>query len=396
MFEAILERGERHAGGDGAVQRPAEEEGRPGPWVRDPEGARRLFSGLVPLPAILGTLPAVPDSALNGLAFPAPDPDRPLFARVAGAVPRLPRRDGSAGATAPALVAPPLPRRRATPPPGFAAVMRRESGSWAVRRIAWAGVGAGTQALLVGAAAVLAAAMASAPPEPELPVVQVRLAPAVARRTDPSRPGLPAAPAAAMARRRPDPTRSRPPATRPPPPTALLQPREVQAAMRPPDPGEPVEDWGEGEPLASEDGILGGVVGGIPGGDGGGAWGAGNGLADAGREAAAPAASQVEDAPSYATAGFRRPVELEAGCVGRTLRLPRELAGFTSGPVTVRFAVGRDGAVGMVEVLGGLPDRRIGAAIEQAIRSCRWRAGADATGRPVALWVILPIRFESA
>ena len=65
-----------------------------------------------------------------------------------------------------------------------------------------------------------------------------------------------------------------------------------------------------------------------------------------------------------------------------------------TGPVTVKFAVGRDGAVGRIEVLAALPDRRIETAIVRALTTCRWRPGADASGQPIALWVILPIRFE--
>jgi protein TonB len=32
-------------------------------------------------------------------------------------------------------------------------------------------------------------------------------------------------------------------------------------------------------------------------------------------------------------------------------------------------------------------------AIVRALAACRWRPGADARGQPIALWVILPIRF---
>jgi protein TonB len=62
--------------------------------------------------------------------------------------------------------------------------------------------------------------------------------------------------------------------------------------------------------------------------------------------------------------------------------------------VTVKFAVRRDGSVGQVEVLGDLPDRRIEAAILRALGACRFSPGADARGEPIALWVVMPLRFE--
>jgi protein TonB len=40
-----------------------------------------------------------------------------------------------------------------------------------------------------------------------------------------------------------------------------------------------------------------------------------------------------------------------------------------------------------------VPDKRISDAIWNAVQSCKWIAGADAQGRPTAIWVILPIRF---
>jgi protein TonB len=49
--------------------------------------------------------------------------------------------------------------------------------------------------------------------------------------------------------------------------------------------------------------------------------------------------------------------------------------------------------VGEVVFLANVPDRRIEAAVVAALRSCAWRPGADGRGLPIALWVILPIRF---
>jgi protein TonB len=42
-----------------------------------------------------------------------------------------------------------------------------------------------------------------------------------------------------------------------------------------------------------------------------------------------------------------------------------------------------------------VPDARIGTAIWQAVQACRWVPGADAQGKPVSIWVILPIRFTA-
>ena len=45
--------------------------------------------------------------------------------------------------------------------------------------------------------------------------------------------------------------------------------------------------------------------------------------------------------------------------------------------------------------MGSVPDQRIASSIWQAIQGCRWVPGADAQGKPVSIWVILPVRFTS-
>jgi len=97
----------------------------------------------------------------------------------------------------------------------------------------------------------------------------------------------------------------------------------------------------------------------------------------------------------WASAGFRRPAEESPGCVGRSIRLPPDLAGFVSGQLTVKFAVGASGEIRQVMLMADVPDQRILRAIENALRSCRFRPGADERGRSIAIWVILPIRFEA-
>ncbi|GAO04900.1 TonB family protein [Anaeromyxobacter sp. PSR-1] len=105
-------------------------------------------------------------------------------------------------------------------------------------------------------------------------------------------------------------------------------------------------------------------------------------------------ATPVEDAPRYAAAGFRKPNLLVPRCVQDAIRLPRDARERVSGPVTVRFAVAKDGTVGLFQVMGDLPDRRVADAIWTAVRGCRFAPGADAAGKPTRLWVVMPIRFD--
>ena len=59
----------------------------------------------------------------------------------------------------------------------------------------------------------------------------------------------------------------------------------------------------------------------------------------------------------------------------------------------MRFAVDRDGSVGLFRVEGKVPDRRITDALWTAVRECRFSPGTDDQGRPVKLWVVMPVRF---
>jgi periplasmic protein TonB len=149
------------------------------------------------------------------------------------------------------------------------------------------------------------------------------------------------------------------------PPMAMIQPKDVPAELKPPDPNEKVPE----EETGSDEGVEGGVVGGVAGAQG------------------------FEEAPQYMTAGFRKPHEVQPGCVGRSMRMPPALVGFISGPITVKFAVHRDGSVGQVQVMSQVADPRIVEVIRQGLASCPWVPGADAQGRPVSIWVIQPFRF---
>jgi protein TonB len=46
-----------------------------------------------------------------------------------------------------------------------------------------------------------------------------------------------------------------------------------------------------------------------------------------------------------------------------------------------------------VQVMGQVADPRITEAVRRAVQACNWVPGADAEGKPTALWVVLPIRL---
>jgi len=234
------------------------------------------------------------------------------------------------------------------------------------------------QSALMGAALFVSAHPAAV--EPDLPPLQVQFVRSVGgARSGPARPrapraalpGRPAGPRTVLVAKKA-------------PPAALLQPHEVIAEIRIPNPGEAPEEFGGG---GGGEGDEEAVVGGVP--DDGGE----------SEENLPPALSTggdggIEEAAQYFTAGFRRPVEENPGCFAASLRLPPDLTGFISEVLTVKFVVGREGRIGKIELLSQVPDRRIALAIENALRICHWRPGADGTGQPIALWVILPLRFQ--
>jgi protein TonB len=153
--------------------------------------------------------------------------------------------------------------------------------------------------------------------------------------------------------------------------------------MKAPDPGEPLEYYGD-----VADGVEGGVIGGIPGyvQDTSGA---------AATAAVARGADVFEEAPQYATSGFRPPQEAQPGCVRAAIRLPAALTGYVSAPVVVKFAVTRSGTIATFQVMSAVADPRLPEVIRQALLSCRWIPGTDAQGRATALWVVMPFRFEA-
>lgn len=322
---------------------------------------------------------ALPRHAGPALPLPtvlAPATPAPMFARVAGGaqalVPGVPAGDGAA---------PP-------PAPIFDRLVASDLVTRAVRRARWTLAAASLQALVI--AAVLTGSAHAHDRRARDTIVEIAI---VVPRATRARSVPPPPPPPPISAARTGAGTARPKvasAPRPIPPMAIVQPREVRPTMKAPDPAEPREDAGEGDGGA-EGGVVGGVVGGVPGGVIGGVVGAET-LSD---QPAARRGGEIEDAPQYASAGFRRPAERDPGCLRRAIRVPRELAGYVSGQVVLKFAVGRDGAVGRIEVMAGEPDGRIVEAIAQALRACAWVPGADARGIPVALWVILPLRFEA-
>ncbi|BDG10696.1 energy transducer TonB [Anaeromyxobacter paludicola] len=272
----------------------------------------------------------------------------------------------------------------------FAHVVRPGVWQLEVHRIPYVIGAAAFQALLgvalVAASAWLAADVARAP------LVEVRLVRAAPPRPPPPPPPPPpkraggGAPRAQVA--------SKPVPRKPPAPTAIFQPREIAPVLvtaTAPGAADGAEAGG-GEAEGEEGGVEGGVVGGVVGGVIGGVVG---GVLPGASALPRGAAEEIEEAPQYATGGFRRPAEARPGCVRELVRLPPELAGFVSGLISVRFAVARDGSVGLVELLTPGGDPRVEQAIRRAVLACRFVPGADAQGRPVRLWVVMPVRFTS-
>jgi protein TonB len=345
-------------------------------WQRE----RELFGGMVGQGATTGGRGSSREEV--PLVVPVRQTDRRLFGRIVDGRAEPPAEapvEATAGALA--LVVPFGPSDHVF----FQTVVRRDLGRRAARRGAWALAATVVQTVMVTATAFITAHLAAFAAEEDEPVPVEIVAPRVARAAPRGPPPPP--PAAPMGARRAGPLEPRPAGYKPPAPAALLQPREIQPEMKTPAPGDPGEDLEYGFVGEEEGGVVGGVVGGVPGGVIGGVIGGTLGRGGGGGE--------FDEAPQYALAGFRRPAEAEPGCVRRTIRIPAELAGYVSGPVTVKFGVGREGRVGLIQIMGEPIDPRIGEAIRRAVAACRWVAGADPRGEPIALWVILPVRFQN-
>jgi protein TonB len=241
----------------------------------------------------------------------------------------------------------------------FDEVTKKEGGKRAARRSAFVAGSSVVQVLLVLFVIVMGERIRAAVKSE--PVVEVKFVKAALPPPPPPPPPPPAA-------------KKRPPSEKPkvdvvrPPPTAMIQPKDVveEAKANPNEPED--EDYGD-----ADGGTEGGVVGGVVGGQRG--------------------PQQIEEAPRYMMSGFKAPQLAEKSCIAENLRIPSQLAGFVSGPITVKFAVYASAAVSDVQIMAQLPDPRIGEAIKNAIRGCQWIPGADAQGKPTSIWVIMPIRF---
>jgi protein TonB len=238
----------------------------------------------------------------------------------------------------------------------FEEVTKRQSSKHVATRAGWVFGSTALQLGLVALALVAGRQIKAAIEDKPIDVKFVRAA-------APPKPPPPP-PAAAPPKRKDAPkTPPNPNAPPPPPPQALIQPKDVQEEMKvDTSPKEPEYNYG---PQTGE-GVVGGVVG----------------------------ANQIEDAPAFATSGYVKPAEREKGCVGRSVRVPRDLQG-TMSSITVKFSVGRDGKPGNFSVLTDSPDKRFDAAIWQAVQGCTFSPGLDPRGKPQSIWMILPIRFTS-
>jgi len=236
----------------------------------------------------------------------------------------------------------------------FDEVMKQEGGKRAARKGAYILGSTAFQVLLVAGLIVASTAIRAATQADQLVDVKfIRAAP----------PPPPPPPPPAHKKSAPKPKSDAPKPT-PPSPTAMIQPKDVPQEMKPPDPSEKKE-----EPDYGDEGSEGGVVGGVVG------------------------AGQIEEAPQYMQAGFRKPVEAQPGCIRNSIRIPPALQGFISGPITVKMGIRPDGTVQALQLMTPVPDKRIEDAIRNAAAQCPWIPGADAQGRPIRIWVIMPIRF---
>jgi protein TonB len=201
-----------------------------------------------------------------------------------------------------------------------------------------------------------------AEPDPAPPVVTRDLpgdpaAPPRERRKQPEREAAAAAPPAARA-------------VRPPPAPAPAPAREVAkvekpapATPRPPPPTRP-----EPEPLPPPQFV-------------------------ASRQEMPSASAPLQIGPTYAREGQQKARLADPGCVKNSLRLPRDLVDIEGETATVKFAVDETGQVSQYAYLAGPSDPKVSNAIWAAIQRCPFIPGATSQGKPVALWVTMPIKF---
>lgn len=106
--------------------------------------------------------------------------------------------------------------------------------------------------------------------------------------------------------------------------------------------------------------------------------------------AASPAAA-ADSAPIFGTVGYVRPVALDPGCILDGLRR-------TVGPpydevIRVKFAVMADGTMGGIEFYGDVPAYVVNS-VRRAAGACTFKPGTRADGTPLAMWMVLPIKYD--
>lgn len=102
-----------------------------------------------------------------------------------------------------------------------------------------------------------------------------------------------------------------------------------------------------------------------------------------------PAAAPSDASPVRA----RAPVLQTRTCVEDALRVPRAVESRLPPEIVLRVMVGEDGRPRDVQYPGNL-DPLLRSAISSAVRTCRFTAGADASGRPAEASTTMRLRFE--
>ena len=105
------------------------------------------------------------------------------------------------------------------------------------------------------------------------------------------------------------------------------------------------------------------------------------------------ASSPLAIGPGAARDGTQRPRLKTPGCVAISLQSRRDVDAFAGESARVKFAVDEAGKVSQFTYLSGPTDPRVANAIWSSIQRCDWSPGADAQGRPVLLWVTMPVSF---
>jgi hypothetical protein len=99
---------------------------------------------------------------------------------------------------------------------------------------------------------------------------------------------------------------------------------------------------------------------------------------------------------TYAHAGETQvsialPAEAKPGCFVESVRIPHELVPHLPDVVDVGFTVTADGSISRVYTQGAT---QIETQLKLALERCRWVPGANLSGVPTDVAVIMPVRFK--